>query len=149
MPHHPTNSHNESPNHLPPSAEAKPVTILLIEDNQLVMNLIKDILEQEGWLVECAEDGFSAHHKLEGEKQYELIITDNDLPGLCGVELIKHARKMSHRQRIPIIMVSAQPYHSEAAQAGADAFLRKPEDVFLIPETVARLLGIRIVNGAN
>lgn len=120
------------------------VTILLVEDNRLVMDLVKEVLEEEGWLVAAYEDASSALQKLEslesGDK-YDLIITDNDLLGFCGLELVRRARKLQRYKHTPIIMFSANPsYQAEALIAGADVFLRKPEDVGALPEMVARLL---------
>lgn len=123
---------------------AEHISILLVEDNQIVTNLLKDVLESEGWLVESHKDGVSALLKLENSDRYDLILTDNDMPGICGFELIRRVRALPHRQQTPIIMLSANAYQAEAIHAGADAFLRKPEDVFAIPQTISRLLGIGI-----
>lgn len=118
----------------------QPVTILLVEDNKLVLNVVRDTLALEGMKVEPCEDGAIALRKLEGVDQYDLIITDNDLPGMSGLELIRHARRLPHRQHTPIIMLSSSSWQVEARRAGADAFLRKPEDIGAVVETVRRLL---------
>lgn len=59
---------------------------------------------------------------------------------MSGVELIRHAQDFRHRRRTPIIMLSGSDVELEARRAGADAFLRKPEDVLAIAVTIARLL---------
>lgn len=118
----------------------QPVTILLIEDNKLVLNVVRDTLALEGMEAEACEDGVTALRKLEGDDQYDLIITDNDLPGVSGLELIRHARRLPHRQHTSIIMLSSGLWQVEARRAGADAFLRKPEDIGAVVETVRRLL---------
>lgn len=125
-------------------ATVQPIKIMVIEDNRAVMNLLRDMLEQEGWLVEGFADGSAAMERLGSDEQYDLIITDNDLPGLCGLELIRRARNMPRYQRTPIIIVSSDLWQAEAELAGADEFLRKPEDIFAIPRTVGRLLGFEI-----
>ncbi len=68
---------------------------------------------------------------------------DNDLPGASGIELIRHARDFRHRKHMPIIMLSGSDVEREAKRAGADAFLRKPEDVLAIAVTIARLLATK------
>ena len=118
----------------------QPITILIIEDNRLVLNVVRDTLALEGWKVEACEDGATALRKLEGGDQYDLVITDNDLPGISGLELTRHVRSLPHRQRIPIIMLSSGLWQAEASRESADAFLRKPEDIGAVVETAMRLL---------
>ncbi len=57
---------------------------------------------------------------------------------VCNRE--QHAEDFRHRRRTPIVMLSASDVEREARQSGADAFLRKPEDVMAIAVTIARLL---------
>jgi two-component system chemotaxis response regulator CheY len=68
------------------------------------------------------------------------MIFDNELPGVNGIELIRQTRQLPHRQQVPIIMLSAGDVEREAKRVGANAFLRKPEDMAAIAETIARLL---------
>lgn len=116
------------------------LTILLVEDNRMVLSVVRETLELEGWRVKCCEDGCAALRMLESGSRYDLLLLDNDLPGVSGLELIRHARQLSHRRHTPIIMLSAGLHQAEARRAGADAFLRKPEDIYAIVETVTQLL---------
>jgi CheY-like chemotaxis protein len=118
-----------------------PVTILCVEDNDIVASALKDTLELEGWKVELCRDGSSALNRLAAGIRYDLLIFDNDLPGATGIELIRYARSLPHCRRTPIIMFSATDCEADARRAGADAFLMKPDDVGLITTTVGRLLG--------
>ena len=117
------------------------LTILFVEDHKIVADAVKDTLELEGWRVVMCTDGAVALRRLAGEATYGLLIFDNHLPHVNGLELVRHARRLSHRERTPIIMLSASEGAVEAREAGADAFLRKPQDVGLLVETVRRLLG--------
>jgi len=92
------------------------------------------------WAVEACADGTTAQEKLSGETRYDVLIFDNKLPGADGIELTRQARQLSHRQQAPIIMLSASNVEMEARQAGANAFLKKPEEITVIAETIARLL---------
>ena len=116
--------------------------ILIIEDNRLVLHTVKDSLELEGWRVCCCEDGRQALCLIESGRQYDLMITDNDLPGVNGLDLIRRARLLDHYRNTPIIMLSASPYEAEARRAGADVFLKKPEGINVLVETAAQLLKI-------
>ena len=119
---------------------ARPVTILHVEDNHLVAGAVKETLEEEGWKVEICPEGTSALNKLAGGAHYDLLIFDNDLPGATGLELIEYARLLPHLRRTPIIMFSASPCEAEARRAGANIFLKKPDDIRALVDTVKRLL---------
>ncbi len=116
------------------------VSILHVEDHPVVADAVKETLEAEGWKVETCGDGAAALENLESGARFEVLIFDNKLPDTTGVELIKRARSLAHRQHTPIIMLSADEVERDARRAGANAFLRKPGDVGVIAETVARLL---------
>ncbi len=114
--------------------------ILYVEDNKMLINAVKDTLELEGWSVEICEDGTAALSVIESNSHYDLLLFDNDLPGVSGLELVRRARQLRHRKRTPIIMFSASDCETESRRAGADAFLRKPGDILIITEVIARLL---------
>lgn len=126
-----------------PAQEGRMVHILHAEDDTLVANAVKETLRDEGWRVSTYTDGTAALAEIEGETHYDLMIVDNQLPGVGGLELLSRARQLTHRQQVPIIMLSATDEWREARRAGATAFLRKPEDVHALTETVARLLARR------
>jgi CheY-like chemotaxis protein len=116
------------------------LTILYAEDHRVVADAVKDTLEAEGWRVAMCFDGAVAFTRLAGETSYGLLIFDNRLPNINGLELVRYARKLPHRKHTPVIMLSASEGAAEAREAGADVFLRKPQDVVLLVETVRRLL---------
>jgi CheY-like chemotaxis protein/tetratricopeptide (TPR) repeat protein len=123
-----------------PKRVATQVTILHVEDNEMVAKLVGEMLAAEHWQVELCVDSDSALRKLFGNDHYDVLVIDNDLPGLSGLELVQRARKISHRRRTPIIMLSGDDCEKEAWRAGAKAFLRKPEGVAKISATITRLL---------
>ncbi|HYE13343.1 MAG TPA: response regulator [Pyrinomonadaceae bacterium] len=120
------------------------VTILHAEDDEPVADAVRETLEAEGWQVEVCADGLAALERLAGSERYDLLIFDNQLPGISGIELTRQARSMAHRQQTPIIVLTASRVEAEARRAGANAFLRKPDDLPYIAETVARLLARKI-----
>ncbi len=119
-----------------------PLTILYVEDHRLVADAIKDALEAEGWRVVACSDGAAALTKIASGARYDLLITDNHLPHVDGLELVRYARQLPHRAELPIIMFSAVDCAAEAEQAGVDVFLRKPEDtprLVAVIKSLARL----------
>lgn len=101
--------------------------ILLIEDNIMNSELVKDILEMENYDVSCAFNGKEALEILDG-KQFDLILTDINLPKMDGLELVQHIREEAE-QRTKIIAISSdtatkggEPFE----KAGFDGFVQKP-----------------------
>lgn len=117
-----------------------PHTILYVEDNRILRDVIKETLELEGWRVDACEDGTAALEKLKSDNHYDLLLLDNDLPGVGGLELICHTGRLIHRRHMPVVMISAGEVEREARAAGAHEFLRKPDGIYEIVETIRRWL---------
>lgn len=102
---------------------------------------MKDTLEMEGFRVVTCVDGARAVRRMASAARYDLLIFDNHLPNVNGVELVRYARQLPHRRATPIIMFSASgEVEREAREAGVDVFLKKPEGVNDLTATVERLL---------
>jgi DNA-binding response OmpR family regulator len=116
------------------------INILYVEDFPPVKLIVKETLELEGWRVKDCEDGLTALRQIESQEQYDLILLDDDLPGLTGIELAARARALRHRSRTPIIMLSAAERRLDAHDAGVNIFLNKPEGMKSLVETIKQLL---------
>jgi DNA-binding NtrC family response regulator len=116
------------------------ISILHVEDDQQTSNLVDEMFAAEEWHVELCTDGYGALEKLTGNDHYDVLIVNNDIPGLSGLELVQRARKITHRRRTPIIILSGSDCEKEAWGAGVDAFLRKPEQLGKLEATVNRVL---------
>jgi CheY-like chemotaxis protein len=115
--------------------------ILYVEDDRQIRQLVQESLELAGWTVEAVADGLTAFSSLERHDPHDLLLTDYELPGLNGIELVRRTRQITHRQGILVILYSGSPVQAEALAAGADAFLRKPEDIARIVERISQLHG--------
>jgi len=122
------------------SSEARTISILCVEDYQLVADAVKVTFEELGWTVELCADGTEALRKIESKARFHLLILDNQLSGHDGLELARRARELTHRRRTPIIMLSASDVEQDALSAGVNAFLRKPQDIRHLTATATRLL---------
>jgi two-component system chemotaxis response regulator CheY len=120
--------------------ETRAVVVLHVEDDTSVSEPVSMVLHDEGWSVETCADGAAALEKLESGERFDVLIVDNNLPNINGIELIRKTRALAHRQRTPIIMLSGSEVEMEARRAGATTFLPKPGGIALLTETVARLL---------
>ena len=124
----------------PDSEKTYSATIFHVEDDRFVAETLRDVLEAEGWRVETCADGATALKRLAGDAHYDLLLFDQGLPGASGLELVRAAKRLPHRRRTPVVMLSAHDCEAEAWRAGVDAFLRKPEDVRSIAAMISRLL---------
>jgi CheY-like chemotaxis protein len=119
---------------------ASQISILHVEDKESVARLVADTLTKQGMHVDSCMNGSTALKILKGDAHYDLIIVDNDLTGLKGVELVLRTKTMAHRRRTPVIMLTGDNCEKEAWRAGVDAFLRKPEALDEVSSTITRLL---------
>jgi two-component system cell cycle response regulator DivK len=114
--------------------------ILYVEDNTLLARPVADALELAGWKVYHFSEYVGATMALEGETRFDLLLLDQELPHLSGVELTRRARGLAHRRETPIIVCSIEDVAGEARRAGANEFLRKPAHMIRIVDVVRRLL---------
>jgi len=126
-----------------PKQRIRAFRILHVEDDLAVAGLVGEMLEHEGWAVNHMIEGNAAMEELASNAEFDLLLVDHDLPGMSGLELVEHVRSMFHRRYMPIVMMSGTLDEVTAREAGADAFLHKPQDIGLLVETVNRLLDDR------
>jgi CheY-like chemotaxis protein len=114
-------------------------TILIVEDNADVRTMLVRLVEREGFTVLAAPDGCSAL-AICTQNQPSLIVTDIEMAGIDGVELIRKLRALDRFLRVPIIVFSSAVDLGEAWRAGADDVLRKPSGLYLLPGRIQALL---------
>ncbi len=109
--------------------------VLIIEDEQPIVEILKFNLEKEGYEVDYALDGLTGFNKaLSGE--CDLILLDVMLPGMDGFEV---CRKVREKSAVPIIMLTAREEEVDKVlglELGADDYMTKP---FSIRELTARV----------
>jgi hypothetical protein len=109
--------------------------ILVVEDDIDINNLIKKTLEKSGYSVTQAFSGSEALLRLD-INEFDIILLDLMLPGLCGEELIKNIRT---KKELPIIVISAKSSLEDKVNVlniGADDYITKP---FQYEEIIARV----------
>lgn len=110
--------------------------VLIVEDEHGIANAIKKGLEQELFAVDTAYDGESGWDLAAGE-QYDVIVLDQMLPGMDGLELCRRLRK--EKNHTPVLILTARGQLEdkvEGLNAGADDYLVKP---FAFEELLARI----------
>ncbi|HDK5698045.1 TPA: response regulator transcription factor, partial [Staphylococcus pseudintermedius] len=113
--------------------------VLVVDDEQSIVTLLKYNLEQSGYVVEVAQDGEEALQK-EKETKPDLIVLDVMLPKKDGIEVCKTIR--SDKNQVPILMLTAKDDEFDRVlglELGADDYMTKP---FSPREVVARVKAI-------
>ena len=113
-------------------------TILIVEDEADLRELVRYNLEAEDYRVVMAESGDEAVERIR-DGVPDLILLDWMLPGLSGIELCRRWRSRDETSRTPIIMITARGEEEERVRGlatGADDYVVKP---FSMPELVARI----------
>ncbi len=112
-----------------PAAGSASKRILIVDDNDLVRALIRDMLGDAGYEVAEAEDGTQALRALRAA-EYDIIVTDLVMPDCDGIELLRKVRR--NHPKIRVIAVSGAPsadvYLKAASALGAGEVLPKPID---------------------
>ncbi len=101
--------------------------ILVVDDSLTVREVERQLLERQGWQVEQAVDGMAGWNALRlGD--FDLLLTDVDMPRMNGIELTKRVRADARLGRIPVIIVSYKDREEDrlaGMDAGADRYLTK------------------------
>ncbi|MGG6267473.1 response regulator [Leptolyngbya sp. AN03gr2] len=82
------------------------IKILVLEDNILSQDLLCSVLIPQGYEVDCAADGYSGLTKIK-EHQPDLVISDIDMPGLNGLEVLRQLRLDSATASLPVIICTS------------------------------------------
>jgi two-component system, cell cycle response regulator DivK len=117
-------------------------TILIVEDNEKNMKLVRDILQYEGHATLEAATGAEGV-RLALEHVPDLVLMDIQLPDFDGAEALRRIRADAALDAVPIVAISASVMPDEqqkVIQSGFDAFITKPIDLKHFRATVQRFL---------
>ena len=114
-------------------------TILVADDAESVREIICNTLSIFGYSMVEARDGVMALEKLQSEN-FDLLITDVDMPGMTGLELIRRMRKEQNLAKLPVIVITAEDRDIRAeVREIASAVMRKPFSPAELLELVASI----------
>jgi two-component system cell cycle response regulator DivK len=117
-------------------------TILYVEDNQDNRNLVRRVLEVEGFYMADAKDAAQAMTQL-NSGAIDLILMDINMPDMDGYTLTSQIRSMPRFENIPIIAVTANVMRGDrerSLQAGCDGYIQKPIDIDTLSNQLERFL---------
>jgi two-component system, cell cycle response regulator DivK len=112
--------------------------VLIVEDNEKNMKLVRDVLQASGYSTFEATTGEQAV-ELALKHEPALVLMDVQLPGIDGVEALDRLRQDERTSSIPVLALTAQAMSGDRdrfLEAGFDGYLAKPVDVGALIEAV-------------
>ena len=106
------------------------LTVLVIDDDPVILELLRVNFEIEGLDVICAKDGEEGFHKAQSE-QPDIVISDIMMPRRDGLQLLADLKGDPTTSDLPVILLSAKAQKTEVQQGldlGADDYITKPFD---------------------
>ncbi len=120
----------------------KNIKILIVDDFSTMRRIIKNLLRDLGFTnTEEADDGTTALPMLQSGK-FELLVTDWNMPGMQGIDLLRHVRADENMASLPVLMVTAEQKKEqivEAAQAGVNGYIVKPFTAQTLKEKLEKI----------
>jgi two-component system chemotaxis response regulator CheY len=120
----------------------KNMRILVVDDFSTMRRIIKNLLRDLGFNNTTeADDGTTALPMLQNG-QFDLLITDWNMPGMQGIDLLKAVRADARLQALPVLMVTAEAKREQivaAAQAGVNGYIVKPFTAQTLKEKIDKI----------
>ncbi|MDR2188646.1 MAG: response regulator [Azonexus sp.] len=118
-------------------------TVLVVDDSASIRQMLSFSLKSAGYAVEEAVDGLDGLEKAKAGG-FSLVMTDQNMPGMDGLILIKSLRALPEYAAMPILMLTTESSEAMKAQgraAGATGWLVKPLDPQRLVEVVKKVIG--------
>ena len=120
----------------------KQIKILIVDDFSTMRRIIKNLLRDLGYTnTSEADDGKTALPMLQSGN-FDFLITDWNMPGMTGIDLLKHVRADDKLKKLPVLMVTAEAKRDqivEAAHAGVNGYVVKPFTAAALQEKIERI----------
>jgi len=116
--------------------------ILVVDDFSTMRRIIKNLLRDLGFTNTAeADDGTSAWPMLQSG-DYDFLVTDWNMPGMTGIELLQKVRADDRLKTLPVLMVTAEAKRDQivaAAQAGVNGYVVKPFTAAALKEKIEKI----------
>lgn len=114
----------------------EPCTVLIVDDDRDIRNLLSLLLKGEGYYVDVASDGEEAISILKGTLKPCLVMLDLMMPGMSGCELLEIISRDATLDAIPVVVASAIPALAKPYASNVKAYVTKPFSVDTILSVV-------------
>jgi CheY-like chemotaxis protein len=117
----------------------KTLKILVVDDDEAILDSLRDLLESEGYGVDVAHDGREALDKLAQMEPPQLILLDLKMPVMDGWQFLSERSTDAALPRVPVVLLSGLPFIPNAL--GVSDFLSKPINPSRLLDCVRRFCG--------
>lgn len=116
----------------------EPIRILLVDDEEHIRLLFKEELEEEGYLIDLASNGFEAIEKVKGQR-FDLVVLDIKMPGMDGIQALNEIKKIDKDQ--PVILCSAYgEFKQDFSSWVSDAYVVKSADTRELKDAIRKIV---------
>ena len=116
--------------------------ILIVDDFSTMRRIVKNLLRDLGFNnTQEADDGLTALPMLK-KGEFDFVVTDWNMPGMQGIDLLKHIRADAELKHLPVLMITAEAKREqiiEAAQAGVNGYIVKPFTAATLKEKLDKI----------
>ncbi len=120
----------------------KNMKILIVDDFSTMRRIVKNLLRDLGFNnTQEADDGLTALPMLK-KGDFDFVVTDWNMPGMQGIDLLKHIRADAELNHFPVLMITAEAKSEqiiEAAQAGVNGYIVKPFTAATLKEKLDKI----------
>ncbi|QPG04928.1 chemotaxis response regulator CheY [Salinimonas marina] len=120
----------------------KSMKILVVDDFSTMRRIIKNLLKDLGFSnIQEADDGNTALPMLQ-QGDFDFVVTDWNMPGMQGIDLLKNIRADGRLKHLPVLMVTAEAKKEQivaAAQAGVNGYVVKPFTAATLKEKLDKI----------
>lgn len=119
--------------------------LLAVDDSKAMLSFYRSIAAEIGFRIMTAMNGKEALDLIESGEEFDLIITDMNMPIMDGIEFTKQLRNSIGYEETPVIMVTTESEQSQrdlAASAGISSFVTKPFTIDIIKEKIDNISGL-------
>jgi DNA-binding response OmpR family regulator len=119
-----------------------PATILVVDDDPVILQLLQVNFEMEGFTVITAADGVEGVARVRADKP-DVVVSDVMMPNKSGLELVADLKADDETKSIPVLLLTAKAQWNDVAsglESGADDYVTKPFEPLELVDRVNRLL---------
>lgn len=130
-----------------PMALKSNMKILVVDDMATMRKIIKNMLTQIGFTsIKEAEDGIPAWKMIQDAQElgdpFQFIVSDWNMPGMTGLDLLKNIRSSENFKKLPFLMITAEAEQGNvviAVKAGVSNFIVKPFSAQVLKEKIEKI----------
>ncbi len=122
-------------------------SILIVDDKEANISLLKQVLEQTGYTCVTSTMDPESVSTMHGKHRYDLILLDLQMPVMDGFQVMEALKSIESGSHFPVLVITAQPAHKlRALEVGAKDFISKPFELLEVKTRIRNMLEVRLLH---